>query len=150
MPKKYKLDFESDSNGCFLVTSHVLNKHGYAHFRFKKKDVRAHRLVYEECFGPIADGLVVRHKCDVPNCVNPEHLELGTPADNVRDKVDRGRMILSSGEKNGRAILSENIVREVRRMVSAGMTTKDISAELGIKFYTVKKIRERKTWKHVV
>lgn len=148
MPKKYKLDFEIDSNGCFLVTSHVLNKHGYAHFRFKKKDVRAHRLVYEECFGPIADGLVVRHKCDVRNCVNPEHLEIGTPLDNARDKVERGRS--SVGEKNGRHKLTEETVREVRTLVKSGMTTKDISDELGIKFYTVKNIRERKTWKHVI
>ncbi len=57
------------------------------------KAVSAHRYSYLRYNGPIARGLVVRHKCDVMNCVNPEHLELGTNEDNVDDRNARGRSV---------------------------------------------------------
>lgn len=56
-----------------------------------EKTTTAHRYSYLRYNGPIARGLVVRHKCDVMNCVNPEHLELGTNEDNVDDRNTRGR-----------------------------------------------------------
>ncbi|WP_218780901.1 MULTISPECIES: HNH endonuclease [Paenibacillus] len=146
--RKIAFEVKPNENGCLIITSNKANGDGYVYVYRNRKHRRAHRLVYEECFGEIPEGLVVRHKCDVRNCVNPEHLELGTQADNVQDRVIRGRS--SAGEHNGRKKHNEKTVREIRRLVSEGMTTKGISARLDVNFHTVKNIRERKTWKHII
>ena len=63
----------------------------------RKLNKQAHRFVWEQHNGPIPEGMVIRHTCDVPDCVNPEHLLLGTQADNIRDKVERNRQWCGGG-----------------------------------------------------
>lgn len=63
--------------------------HGAVYFRGRR--LATHRLAHEWWNGPVADGLVVRHRCDNPPCVNPAHLEVGTRGDNSRDMWERGR-----------------------------------------------------------
>lgn len=68
-------------------------KGGYGRFWTGIRRVQAHRYVWELFHGPIADdGLVVRHSCDTPGCVNPDHLKLGTQADNMFDASRKGRL----------------------------------------------------------
>lgn len=72
-------------SGCWLWTGNLT--HGYAALGKK----RIHRLMWEREHGPIPQGLYVCHKCDVPLCVNPSHLFLGTQKDNIQDMIQKGR-----------------------------------------------------------
>ena len=74
----------------------VCDQHGYGRIHFMSSKVKAHRVSYEMMNGPIPDGLLVRHTCDNPNCVNPKHLCVGTQKDNMRDASDRGRISAKS------------------------------------------------------
>ncbi len=76
---------------CWLWTA-IVDRHGYGRTRWdSRRYVGAHRVSWEIEHGPIPDGLCVLHHCDVPNCVNPGHLFLGTHSDNMRDMVAKGR-----------------------------------------------------------
>lgn len=82
------------SGECWIWTASKRNK-GYGAFVYPSLDGdiiqgRAHRFSWEIHFGPIPEGLCVLHKCDIPACVNPEHLFLGTKADNNRDLYEKG------------------------------------------------------------
>lgn len=77
-----------DHGGCWLWQG--AKRNGYGRIRRGRGFVAAHRLVYEVVNGRVAKGLVC-HRCDVPACVNPAHLFLGTAKDNTQDMVAKGR-----------------------------------------------------------
>lgn len=81
---------EKDANGCWNWRGARYRK-GYGRISIDGRQVAAHRTAYRLAHGEIPDGLVVRHRCDNPPCINPDHLEVGTAADNSRDMVERGR-----------------------------------------------------------
>jgi hypothetical protein len=79
--------------------------------------VYAHRIAFAQANGiglSEMTGFVVRHKCDNPECVRPEHLELGTHADNVQDTVARGRHCV--GEKHGMSKLTAEQAAQIRSL----------------------------------
>lgn len=112
------------------------------------KAYKAHRAAYMVHVGEIGPGQVVRHACDNPGCVNPGHLLLGTTYDNNRDRADRGRSAV--GEDHPRAVLTENKVRAMRRLVGLGATTSDLQVLTGLENETVRSVVTGRTWKHVV
>lgn len=80
------------NTGCHLWAGAV-NAHGYGRLTVGKTQLLAHRIAWVLRFGDIPDGLGVLHRCDLPACVNPDHLFLGSQLDNARDmaKKRRGR-----------------------------------------------------------
>jgi len=103
---------------------------GYGRFFAHGKRTSAHRFSYETFVGRIPDGMVVMHKCDVMECVNPDHLDVGTQADNMRDMSRKGR---SRGKMRvDQLALSRENVDEVRRMVTGGASRQSIAARFGV------------------
>lgn len=134
----------AEESGCIRFTGH-LDGEGYGRIMVARVKYMAHRLSYSLNNGPIPDGYVVRHKCDNPSCINPEHLEVGTQADNIADKVSRGRQARGSGA--GRAMLTEESVREIR---SSPLKVSELSTLYGVSVVSIRNILRRKTWQHVV
>src|ERR1700759_2409142 len=105
----HKAYFQAPS-GCWLWLF-AIGHDGYGIFKVGVKNIRAHRFSYETFIGPIAKGMLVLHKCDVRNCVNPDHLWSGTSAQNSLDMRLKGRS--KCGETNGRAKLSASQALEI-------------------------------------
>lgn len=112
-----------------------------------KKAELAHRLAWEKANGPIPAGMFVCHKCDNPPCVNPEHLFLGTPKDNMADKCRKGRQ--PRGETHPRAKLTERDVREIRRADGHGSSQRELARLYGVSPRSIQFIIQRRTWTHV-
>lgn len=143
-----KLDFIVTESGCFECTTHKKLSTGYYLMMYNHKRTSLHRYVYEEMFGEIPEGMVVRHKCDNRGCINPEHLELGTHKDNSRDMIERGGSL--KGTKNPNAILTEEDVKEIRRLAFMGFKRKDICEMYGLKnINNVTSIKYGHSWSHV-
>lgn len=122
------------------------NSDGYGVFSFAGRSRIASRVSFELHHGEIPDGHVIRHKCDNPPCVNPNHLETGTDAENSKDSVDRLRH--AYGERQGSSKLTAAQVKEIRRIGKA-MTLKQMAAIYGVHFSTIGKIRREDSWKIV-
>lgn len=117
---------------------------GYGKMTFMYKTLSAHRVAWEMQHGEIPDGMFVCHKCDVPSCVNTDHLFLGTPQENSTDMVAKGRCRLGSAVKQSK--LTVHDVRHIRR---TDIRTKRLSDIYGVSKTTIKKVKSGKGWKHV-
>ncbi len=125
--------------GCWEWTG--AKRHGgYGVMKVGSKLSQTHRLSYEVHRGSIADGMLVMHSCDNPACINPEHLSLGTNAENLRDAGAKGR-IAHSRRKN--AGLPPDIRQQVEQMAAAGVTVYAIVKQLILPRTTVSRFVAR-------
>lgn len=150
MTKKHReITYEIDDNGCHICTSHAKTFNGYPKIKVNQKDLRMSRFLYAKAYGEIPEGLLVRHKCDNRACINLDHLELGTHAQNTRDMVERGRLVnfVGVGEENPRAKLDEATVRLIKSDKTS--TNKALAAIYGVHHSTISAIRKGKIWSYV-
>jgi hypothetical protein len=146
-----KLDKSGD---CWIWTGYR-NDDGYGEMnvaRGKKKKV--HRVMWEQSFGPIPEGMCVCHRCDIPACCNPVHLFLGTHAENMQDMVRKGRKVTpvafilskAKGERNAKAKLTAAAVRSIR---NSSQTTKELAQSFGVSTASICNVISRRTWRHL-
>lgn len=141
-------------SGCIIWMGHS-DADGYGIACMKKSDGkknrRVHRLVYEQLHGPITSGLVICHRCDVPSCVNPDHLFAGTRADNTSDMWAKKRWKPgaqdNNGERNPNSKLSSLDVAQIIQMRASGIKTKHLSELFGVNRSQIQRICAGKAWR---
>lgn len=148
-----KVDTTGD---CWLWTASVRGSNHYGAFWLGGRHQPAHRVAWELTFGPVPDGFLVCHTCDVPLCVRPEHLFLGTPADNTADMIRKGRKSNAPhletrrrGSSHPQSRITEQEVRELRREWLDGETTGYLSAKYGLTTSAAHRAAIGRTWSHV-
>jgi len=138
-----------DENGCWEWTAGK-TPNGYGMFSLgPKKDgsKHAHRVSYEIFKGEIPDKLWVLHTCK-NKCVNPEHLEVGTPSkNNNADKKRDGSILV--GSKNPAAKYTAEQILDIRKRYENGETQTQIGKSFGIKQGHISDICKRKVWAHI-
>ena len=118
---------------------------GYGMRKVNGKVRRLHLIAFEEANGPIPDGMVVRHKCDNPACYNPEHLELGTRAENNHDRDVRGRT--AKGVRHGSSKLTPEIIQEAKMLYAGGgWTHRSLGKKYGVSHRTLARAIGGETW----
>ena len=136
------LSYTKEENGC-LIWQRAINTDGYPRAVFdNNNNGKVHRVVWEITNDKSATGLVVRHTCDNPRCVNPAHLEIGSHTDNMLDRTRR--------ERHGAAKLTHAQVLIIRDLYDTKKyTQKQLSVEFGVHVNTINSIVNRKHWKHL-
>jgi hypothetical protein len=136
----------TDENECWLWTGSLSSHFGQARFSYKNKTLLAYRVSYEIHKGTIPDGKIIRHMCDNAWCVNPEHLEIGTQQDNIRDMIERGRAIYPpkrKGEEHAGAKLTQQQVHEIR---SSTLTGVELAKQYNVSRALISRIKNKKIW----
>ena len=143
------------SGECWLWRG-ARNKSGYGIFWniAAKRRERAHRVAWELTNGPIPRGRNACHRCDNPPCVRPDHLFIGSHADNAKDMWGKGRARHFTGRPQGGELnyahkLTDQGVREIRRLRAEGLLHREIAARLGVHQATVSCVLRGLTWTHV-
>lgn len=131
------------NSGCWLWLG-SLNSWGYGRFGKDKPERQAHRLSYVTFVGPIPVGARVLHRCDMPCCVNPNHLWLGTDSDNVRDALRKGRHVAPKGEQQAASKLTWHAAAEIR---SSSETISELARRFGVSRRAIRFVKDGKTWR---
>jgi hypothetical protein len=128
-----------DTNCWEWTGSRVTGGYGMLGGERGSRGVLAHRFSYEHHVGPVPDEMIVRHRCHNPSCVNPEHLALGTHAENMADMARAGRRI----GRNVGTLLPEHDLNRLVSLLNAGATQQSAADAIGIHRTTVQRILAR-------
>lgn len=135
------------TDGCWLWRG-TLSTGGYGRTRVGGKKQLAHRVAYSLAVGAIPEGAVVCHACDVPACVNPAHLWVGTHAENIADRDAKKRF--AKGEGHGSHKLTDVEVLEIRARHTAGATFCGMARDYGVSRVSIRAVVMGVYWRHLL
>jgi hypothetical protein len=153
---------QSDPDGCWLWTA-ARDRDGYGHFKFEGRMWRAPRWIFNHTNPtPLADDEMVRHTCDNPPCVRPDHLVRGDVVANMADQLGRDRNAhgdrhgarlhpetVRRGTRNAAARLTDENVIDIRRRYAAGETQMTLASAFAVSQPLISQIVRRKVWTHL-
>ncbi len=138
---------ENTETGCWEWQA-ALSPKGYGQWITTKGTRRSHRISFIDAKGKIPKGKLVLHHCDVPGCVNPEHLYYGTHQDNMNDAIKRERW--TRGVIQGSAKLNDDKVRKIRVLHATGdYTPASLADRFKVSQRTIRGVVKREWWRHV-
>jgi hypothetical protein len=150
LKERFLQKIRNDDNGCWIWTGRI-KENGYGEINpgGRSSPVYAHRVSYELFKGQIPEGMYVLHKCDVRECVNPDHLFLGTAEDNTADMMrkGRGKYIARKGEDCYQAELTEENVHEIRHRYANGETKASIAKDFNVCAKHIYNVATKRSWK---
>jgi len=142
----WKYVYKDTESDCWQWTG-AINTNGYCQFGINGKLILAHRYSYELNKGPIPDGMCILHFCDNRKCCNPDHLSLGSRAENNKDRDNKNRQ--AKGTMVNTAKLTEEQIKEIRNKLKLGMKQKEIAKEYDINKSHIFRIKNGISWAHV-
>lgn len=133
--------------GCWLW-ERGLTRQGYGalYLSRPRRWQSAHRAAWLAYRGPIPTGALVCHRCDTRCCVNPDHLFLGTPLDNMQDMIAKGRQDFPAGQRHSHAKLTD---ADVIAMRMSGLNSTDAGRAFGVTDSAASQILNGHRWKHL-
>lgn len=134
---------------CHDCDSHAKNPKGYPHLNREDFQGSVARYLFQNEYGKLEQGLVIRHKCDNRSCINILHLESGTIADNNRDRDERGRRIAPRGEQNPTSKLTDRQAKFIILCRSKGVSGKFLAKQFQCSTAIISAIYTGRTWKHI-
>lgn len=126
-----KISIPNDRNACWEWKD-ACSSNGYGNYRLGKKKVRPHRVSYWIFKGEIPEGMLICHQCDNKICVNPDHLFLGSPKENMKDMVAKGRNRTRHGESHWWAKLKDSDIPKIVQLRHEGWPQADIAERFSV------------------
>jgi DNA-binding NarL/FixJ family response regulator len=141
MNKTKEIQWKVTETGCWECTSHAGARGGHPQIWDGDKLQRLSHVMYKKNNGEIPIEMIIRHKCDNPKCINPEHLEIGTSKDNAQDTLKRHRF--------KQAKLTEENVKELLLKLKKGETKTKIARDYGVSRRTIVDIAHNRSWEYI-
>jgi hypothetical protein len=141
-----------EGDGCWTWTAATTEGYGAIGIDGSRRD-GAHRVSWRLHFGLIPEGMEICHHCDNRLCVRPDHLFLGTRADNMQDAKRKGRLRVQRpgmprGSRHHHASITEDIARLIRALREEGLTYREIGERTGASKAVISQVATGKSWRH--